>query len=399
MAGRVVILGAGYGGVRCALTLHDRSESGEIEILLVNKHDYHQFVAQLHESAAGMNNRNDIRVPLQEIFAETGVKLIKDTVLRILPADNRIVLEKGSLNYDYLVVGLGSEPEYYNIPGLEQYSLTLRSLNSAKLIRTHIENSFARFKANPGMKHLLTIVIGGAGFTGIELAGEMADWLPELAAEYDIPENIASVINIEAASTILQGYDRELVRKAYDILREKGVRIITDTSIESIDKTRVKLSSGEVIETGTFIWTGGIRANKAVVQAGFQSAVRGRARVNKYLQAVDFPNAYIIGDNAFIFNPETGEVMGPTAQVAIQSGHLAALNILADIRHEDLRVFLPRELGRVVSLGRRVAVGKVGRKYKSTGRVAGLLKEAIKWKYMYSIGGVRLVAKKLLRHD
>jgi len=397
MVKRVVILGAGYAGVRSALTLEAASHRDETEIALVNKHNYHHFMAQLHESAAGVTGNEDMRISLNEIFNETRVKLIKDEILRILPKDNRVILGDGTIDYDYLIVGLGSEPEYFNIPGLEVHSLTLRSLNSAKLIRAHIENSFASFKSNPLRRELLTVVVGGAGFTGIELAGEMADWLPELAKEYDIQKKLVSVINIEAAATILKGYDRKLIENAYEILRNKGIRIITGTAIEGVSESEVKLSSGEVIKTRNFIWTGGIRANRLIAQSGFTTAARGRAKVNCYLQSVEYPNVFMVGDNAFIVNQATGEVMGPTAQVAIQSGRLAALNVLADIRGEGLREFNPREMGRVVSLGRKVAVGKIGREYRTTGRVAGLLKEAIQWKYLFSLGGLRLVAKKLLK--
>ena len=397
MTTRVVVLGAGYAGVRSALTLETESKRNEAEIELVNKHNYHYFMAQLHESATGVGGNEDIRVPLDEVFKDTRVKLIKDIVLRILPGDNRVLLEGGTVTYDYLIIALGSEPEYFSIPGLEQYSFTLRSLNSAKLIRTHIENNFATFKANPLNADLLTIVVGGAGFTGIELAGEIADWVPRLAKEYDIDEKKVSVINIEAASSILKGYDRQLIDKAYQVLQDKGIRIITGIAIESVSETEVRLSDGEVIKTQNFIWTGGIRANKLIAQSGFTCAARGRARVNEHLQSVDYSNVFIVGDNAFICNPSTGEVMGPTAQVAIQSGRMAALNVLAEIRGEDLRVCNPRELGRVVSLGRKSAVGKIGRRYRTTGRVAGLLKDAIQWKYLYSLGGLALVAKKMLR--
>ncbi len=397
MAKRIVILGAGYGGVRCALTLEHEAKKGEVEIILVNKHNYHQFITQLHESAVGLSDERDIRVPLDEIFNGGRVKLIKDEILKIFPRDNSVILEDGNLDYDYLVVGLGSEPEYFEIPGLEQYSLTLRSLNSAKHIKTHIENNFAFYKNHPLHREFLNIVVGGAGFTGIELAGELADWVPSLVQKYDIPKKMVSVTCIEASSSILTGFDRHLVENAYRVLQDKGVRIITDIAIESVTADEVRLANGEVLKSRTFIWTGGMRANNIVSQAGFSAMVRGRAKVNQFLQSVDYPNVYIIGDNAFITNPDTGEVMAPTAQIAIQSGYIAALNILAEIRSESPQIFRPRELGRVISLGRNVAVGKIGKKYKTKGRAAGFLKEAIQWKYLYSIGGLKLVAKKFLK--
>lgn len=279
MAKRVVILGAGYGGVRCGLTLDHEGKKGEVDIVLVNKHNYHQFITQLHESAVGIRDDHDIRVPLDEVFNTERVKLIKDEVIKIFPKENSVVLAEGSLDYDYLVVSLGSEPDYYDIPGLEQYSLTLKSLNSAKLIRTHIENNFAMYKNNPHRRELLNIVVGGAGFTGTELAGEFADWIPELAEKYDIPQSLISVINIEAASSILTGFDKNLVENAYRVLQDKGVRIITNVAIDGVTRNEVRLNNGEVIKTLAFIWTGGMRASKVVAQAGFTSAVRGRAHV------------------------------------------------------------------------------------------------------------------------
>ena len=397
MAKRAVVLGAGYGGVKSALTLAEESRDTETDITLVNKHSYHQFITELHESATGYLDNNDIRVSLEEIFGDTRVKLVKDTVVRIIPRDNKVVMENETLEYDYLVVGLGSEPEYFDIPGLEQHSMTLRSLNSAKLIKARIENNFATYKTNPIKRHLLTVVVGGAGFTGIEMTGEMADWLPQLAEQYDLSAAAYSLICIEASSSILKGSDKHLIDNSYRVLQEKGVRIITGVAIEEVTENEIRLDSGETIKTNAFIWTGGIRANNVVTQAGFAASVRGRASVNKYLQSVDYPNVYLIGDNAFITTPDTGEVMGPTAQVAIQSGHVAALNVLAEIRGTDPVVFHPREMGRVVSLGRKVAVGKIGNKIKPKGRIGGLMKQAIQWKYLYSIGGFRLVAKKFLK--
>lgn len=377
-----VIIGAGYAGVRCALDLARGGGSDELQVVLVNKHNYHQFITQLHEPAAG-GDYEDTRVPLEEIFAGTAVRLYKSTVTAIRPGEDRVQTEAGELHYDYLVVGLGSEPEYYGIPGLEENSLTLRSLNSARVIRTQIENAFARYKADPADASLLTVVIGGAGFTGVELAGELADWLPEL-----------NIINIEAAPDILSGYEADLVREARQVLALKKITFITGTGIKEVRRNEVLLTDGTAVRAATIIWTGGVKASRLVIEAGFKTIARGRAEVNDYLQAAGYPRVYITGDSAFIKNSGTGEVMGPTAQVAIQSGHIAALNILADLHGYGKTVFRPRELGRVTSLGRKVAVGKVGDRFKIKGRPAGLLKNLIKIKYLYSIGGI----PRVLRH-
>lgn len=397
MAKRVVILGAGYGGVRCALTLQNESKQNETGIFVVDKNNYHQFVTQLQESATGLSDDGNVRVPLNEIFDANQLRIINDEVIKIVPQNNMIILKEGSLKYDYLAVGLGSEPEHFDIPGLAQYSLNLRSLNSAKMVKTLIQNNLIRFKDKPVERELLTIVIGGAGFIGVEITNELANWLPVLAEKYDIPENLINIISVEASSTILTGFDRQLIENAYRTLQEKGVRIITDVSIEGVTENEVRLTNGEIIRTRAFLWAGGLRANRVTAQAGFTAAVRGRAKVNKYLQSIDFPNVYIIGDNAFITSPDTEEIMAPTPQLAIQTGYIAARNILAEIRGQNPEVMHPGELGKVILFGRYSAVGKSGTRYKPKRRVGGVLKEAIQWKYLYSIGGFRLVAKKFLK--
>lgn len=398
---RTVILGAGYAGLRAALEL-DRllgvRHPGK-EITLINKHNYHQFITRLHESAArGDTGYEDVRIPLAEILGGRDIRLVKDTVTRLDRNRRQVETEGGAHGYDYLVVSLGSLPEFFDIPGLKEHALTLRSLNTARMVRTHIEGMFARFKnvGDPGERNgLLTFVIGGAGLTGVEVAGELADWVPELCRRYDVDPLEVRIINVEASEDILPGFAPDLVEYARNLLGEKGVRFVTGTRIARVKDTEVRLGSGEVIPTQTVIWAGGIRGNPLMAEAGLTVQGRGRAVVNEYLQSVDDPRIYVTGDSAFTVDPESGRPLAPNAQLAIAQGKVAAYNIYADMKGLPKKRFRPQSVGVLASLGPGKGIGMI-KTVRAKGLTAALAKEMVPMRYLYSLGGIKLLAKKML---
>ncbi|MBX6395726.1 MAG: FAD-dependent oxidoreductase, partial [Alicyclobacillaceae bacterium] len=179
MSKRVVILGAGYGGLVAALKLAKETTPQDAEITLVNKYDYHQLVTQLYEPAAAAKRDSDVRIPLAKLLSGKHIRFVQDVVTKIDPKAKKVTLQTRELEYDYLVVALGSETEYFGIPGMKEHALTLKSVDEARLIRTHIERCFAEYPYDPRPEYL-TFVVGGAGLTGIELVGEIANWLPRL---------------------------------------------------------------------------------------------------------------------------------------------------------------------------------------------------------------------------
>ena len=162
---KIVILGAGYGGVLTALRLQKELNYNEADVTLVNKHDYHYITTHLHMPAAGTDNPENARVSISKLIDEFKIDFVKSTVVQIRPQDKKVILEDGTLSYDYLVIGLGGEPETFGIPGLAENAMSIRSINSVRLIREHIEYQFARFKREPHRTDYLTFVVGGAGFT------------------------------------------------------------------------------------------------------------------------------------------------------------------------------------------------------------------------------------------
>ncbi|GIM44863.1 NADH dehydrogenase [Collibacillus ludicampi] len=385
MAKKVVILGAGYAGLVTALKLNKLASAGDCEIILVNKHDYHQMITQLHESAAGAKSDRDIRIPLASVLKGKNIKFIKDTVEAIDKQAKQVKLKSQVLSYDYLVVSLGSESEYFGIPGLKEYSFSLKSINQARLIRIHIEKCFADYHYDP-TPDKLTFVVGGAGFSGIELVGELADALPKLAEENNIPYERVKLYNVEAAPMILPGFDEELVKVAEHSLKSRGVNFLVGVPIIRVEPGKVHLKNGEIIETQTLVWTGGVRGSQIVIDAGFETEPRGRAKVDEYLRAIGHEDVFIIGDSCFVMNEETGRPYPPTAQIAIQMGENCAANLYASIKGTQKEKFVPNLLGSVASLGRKDAIGKVGKSLKTKGWIAYRIKDMSQVRYLAKIG-------------
>ncbi|MFD2117688.1 NAD(P)/FAD-dependent oxidoreductase [Paenibacillus yanchengensis] len=388
---KIVILGAGYGGVLTALRLQKELNYNEADVTLVNKHDYHYFTTHLHMPAAGTDNPENARVNISKLIDEFKIDFVKSTVVQIRPQDKKVILEDGTLSYDYLVIGLGGEPETFGIPGLAEHAMSIRSINSVRLIREHIEYQFARYKLEPHRTDYLTFVVGGAGFTGIEFIGELADRMPLLCKQYDVDPNLVKIYNVEAAPSALPGFDPELVEYGMDVLAKKGVTFRIGTAIKECTPSGVVVGDNEEIKSATVIWTGGIRGNRLIEEAGFET-MRGRVKISDHLLAPDSDHVYIIGDNSLMFNPE-GRPYPPTAQIAMQQGVVCAHNLVASIRNQPLKEFTFSNKGTVASLGKGEAIGVAfGKKYK--GRVASWLKKAIDIRYLFIIGGIQLVLRK-----
>ena len=389
---KIVILGAGYGGVLTSLRLQKELNYNEADVTLVNKHDYHYITTHLHMPAAGTDNPENARVKISKLIDEFKIDFVKSTVVQIRPQDRKVILEDGTLSYDYLIIGLGGEPETFGIPGMVEHAFNIRSINSVRLIREHIEYQFARFKREPHRTDYLTFVIGGAGFTGIEFIGELADRIPELCKQFDVDQSLVKIINIEAAPTALPGFDPELVEYAMQVLQKKGVTFRIGTAVKECTADGVIVGEGEEIKSQTVIWTGGVRGNRLIEEAGIET-MRGRVKVDEFLRAPGHENVYVLGDNSLVFNPDGGRPYPPTAQIAMQQGVNCAHNLVASIRNQPLKPFVFSNKGAVASLGKGEAIGVAfGKKYK--GRTAAWLKKAIDLRYLFIIGGIPLVLRK-----
>ncbi|ETP68230.1 NADH dehydrogenase [Planococcus glaciei CHR43] len=367
------------------------------DITLINKNEYHYESTWLHEAAAGTLLPEQVRYDIKDVIDSVKTKFVQATVEAIDVKGKKVTTDNGVFTYDYLVIGLGFEGETFGIPGLDKYALSIANVKAARYIREHIEFQFANWSAEEEKDDSrLTIVVGGAGFTGIEFLGELANRVPELCKEYDVPREKVRVVCVEAAPMVLPGFDPELVSYAVGKLESKGIEFSIGTPVVEATPEGVNIKKGddkfEFIKAGTVVWAAGVRGSKLIEESGIEN-MRARVKVEPDLRAPGFSDVFIVGDCALMINEETNRPYPPTAQIAMQQGETVAKNINSLIKGEDTMPFVPDLKGTVCSLGEDDAIGVVFGK-KITGKRASFMKKMIDNRALLLVGGPGLVMKK-----
>ncbi|MCL6515466.1 NAD(P)/FAD-dependent oxidoreductase [Alicyclobacillus sp.] len=388
MSKHVVVLGAGYAGLQAALEARRMLTAEAARITVVNRVPYHQLITELHLPAAGAVEDRHVQLPLDRLLGKKNIDLWIGEVTAIRPDDHAVDLSGGTtLSYDYLVVALGSETEYFGIPGLRENSFTLKSVDDANRIRAHVERCLESYRQTKDRADA-TFVVGGGGLTGIELVGELADAMPGWCARLGIDRGDVRLFCVEAMPTILPGFPEDLVARARQSLEERGVTFLTGQPVVQMDDGIVHLKNGDQIETRTMIWTGGVRGHSLVANSGLAVERRGRALINEYLQSTSHKDVFVIGDSAVWMGPD-GRPFPPTAQLAGQMGAHVGQQLYACIKGGSLEPFEPHLAGTLASLGRRDAIGMVGEKKRRVrGRIAAWLKTGSKLRWLADIGGL-----------
>lgn len=395
----IVILGSGYGGLKVTRRLSDLLKTNkDYHLILINKHNFHIFMTQLHESAIGTSEFENVSVSIPEVLEGRNVEFIKGWVDSIDINAKIVYVNQGKkgIEYTYLIVALGSEPEYYNIPGLKENSMSLRSLYSSLEIRRRIEGILkeALRTKNSEQESQLTFVVGGGGLTGVEFAGELAHQLQKVASQYKLNNGDYKIIMVEGAKELLPGLANDLGEYTHQTLSKMGVDVITEDFIKEVTPSIIHLASGNQINYSLLVWAGGIKGNRILEQSGFEVAARGRVPVNQFLEYTKNQFVYLVGDNALAIDPKTNKPVLPTAQSALHQGELAAYNIYADITNLKKQIYQPASIGTLISIGRGKGLGEV-KTFKIKGSAASWIKELVPIKYRYSLGGVKMIASDL----
>jgi NADH:ubiquinone reductase (H+-translocating) len=383
----IVVIGAGYGGVTAALRLARLFRSSrEFSVHLVDKNPFHTLKTQLHEAAV---HKRGVTIDIGRIIRNQNITFHLGSTTAINLREKTILIGDQPLTFEFLIVALGSQTNFHNIAGLEQYALTLQSASDAEAIyqRISVMCAKASSESDPVLrKEMLRFVVGGGGLSGIELAAELVDHIAQSVKDYHLSASEPEVIVVEAAGDILPASGKELREQVTKRLIEKGVRLLPGTRVVEVSSAGVTLSTGEILRSGTVIWTGGIRIADVAKESGFSIGQSGRILVNEYLQSATQPSVYAIGDNALAINPGTGNPVPAAAQFALQQGRLVADNIHSVVLGKPQRKYVPKVWGEVVSLGRHLAVAWLAlpilRKLAFVGFIASLLKAAIAEKHI-----------------
>ena len=390
-SGPIVVAGAGYAGLHVALRLTARLRGNPaVGLTLVDRHDYHQVITELPRVAGGTRAADAVRIPLQDMLAER-VRFVQTEITGFDLADRRLLTGAGPIGWRRLVLALGSRPNDFAIPGLAERALSLYSASDAERVWAAVSKALTAAAAAPDpeqQRRLATVVVGGGGATGVELASELAEILPEVASGHGLAPDRPAVQLVEAGPTILAGSSVQLIEKAAGILSDLGVQVRTNAVIAAATQEGFQLTDGHLVQGGVFVWAGGVKAPELVADSALPTGHNGRVKVDQYLRVLDHPEIYAAGDLASVVDPRTGHVLPPLAQVALEEGETVARNLDAELSGRPLEAFNFHDKGFVVSVGTRRGVADIAG-ITTGGRLAHLLKDAIEWEYRQSVRHLR----------
>ncbi|KRL14101.1 NAD(P)/FAD-dependent oxidoreductase [Schleiferilactobacillus perolens] len=370
----VLILGAGYAGLRTAKLL--AKHSPQLTVTVVNKNAYHYESTQLHEVAVGTREPADITFSLRQALPKN-VDLIIDEVVKVDREKQQVELAHHEpLSYDYLVNSLGFESETFGIPGAEENGLPLIDIPTALAAREHLEKTLAHFNESHDPNDL-RIIVCGAGFTSIEYLGDLVYHLPALINQYHLPADQIKIDCIEAMPKVLPMFSQDLADYAVHYLESHGVTFHTSTPITAINPGVVE-SKESSFKANTIIWTTGVKGSHVIADSGYDQK-RNRVVVQNNLSVKDHPNEFVIGDVSAVPDPDTGRMYPTTGQIAIAQADVAARNIRALVAGRSLTDFKFHSLGTVCSLGPTNGVAEIFMMghWKLKGHVVGPIKKLV----------------------
>jgi len=389
----ILVLGAGYGGLRAARDLAKNTPAGT-EIDLIDENDKHVEKTALHTIAAGTNRPDAVSFEVRSVLP-SNVNFIKATVSKI-DLDNKTVSfsDHDDISYDYVVVALGFRSEDFGLEGASDNALILQDLDTAKNIYKKINENIANYKNSQDEKDL-SIVVCGAGFTGVEILGELIDTVKILKAKYDVPE--IKVTCLEMATRILPMFDENLASYAVDYLDKNGIKLLTGAKITKIENQAVVYMDGDTekrVEGSTILWTVGVSGSDVIRDSGID-ARRNRVMTTEFLNLEAHPEAYFIGDDSAIIPKGEERPYPTTGQLATAEGAGAAFNISAALNGKDLKPFIYKSMGTVASLGQNHGIAEITDKnLKFKGSFASLLKHLSADRGIMEIAGVKTAIKK-----
>jgi NADH dehydrogenase len=363
---RILILGGGFAGLAAAMELDKRiAGDPDIEVTVVNRENFFLFTPMLHEVAASDLDLTTIVNPARKMLRR--VNFFAGEVLQIDLPGKKVMVAHGfdhhrhTLDYDFLLVGLGSVTNFYGLPGLEERSLTMKSLSDAMRLRNHLIAHLeeADSECCQVKQPLLTFVVAGGGFAGVETLAGINDFVRGAIRSYPrLREEMLRVVLVHPGPFILPELGEKLGRYAEKKLAERKVEIRLNTKVEAFTERGVQLSDGTTIWSNTLVWTAGTSANPLLKDLPC-SKDRGRMVVNEYFEIPGWPNVWALGDCAAVPNPQTGTYHPPTAQHALRQGRTLAGNIIAAIRGGQKQPFRFSTIGQLAAIGRRVGVANI----------------------------------------
>jgi len=364
---RIVILGAGFGGLYAALKLESAlSHLPYAEATLINRENFFLFTPMLHEVAASDVDITHIVNPVRKMLKK--INFFHGEVRGIDLTDKRIQVVHGpthhphEIEYDYLVIALGGITNFYGIHGLREHALTMKSLGDAIHLRNRLIDLLEEADSECAVStrtNLLTVAVAGGGFAGVETIAALSDFLREATKFYrHLSQDLVRAVLIHAGPLILPELGEELGAYAQKELSKRNIVVRTNTKVRGVSEEGLELSDGTVLPAATVIWTAGTSPSPILETLPCQKQ-GGRLIVNEFLEVPGWDGVWALGDCASVTNPRTAKPYPPTAQHAMRQGKTVAKNILAAIRGGTKRPFDYSTIGLLAAIGRRTGVANI----------------------------------------
>jgi NADH:quinone reductase (non-electrogenic) len=366
----VLVLSGGFGGLGAARRLRKSA----VDVVLVEMHNYHTFQPLLYQVATGLLERDSVGHPIRDLFRGQGnVRVHKDRVTAI-DLDGRLArfAELEPLRYDYLVLALGAEVNFFGVEGAAEHALPLYTLPDAVRLKDHILGKWEEADRKPELvgDGALNIVVVGGGPTGVETAGALVElYRGVFRKDYPgLPHDEAKIVLVEAGPELFPMFKPEIRAYTAKALTERGVEVMTGEVVESITRRRVTLKSGTVVKAHTLVWGAGLRGNALARLLGLELERGDRIAVDRELRIPSHPEVYAVGDLAAITDAKTNQVLPQLGSVALQSGEHAGETIARRVAGAETTPFRYRDKGTMAAIGRGAAVVQTlrGRTMKGT---------------------------------
>ncbi len=355
----VVIIGAGFGGLRAARALAKQP----VQVTLIDRNNYHLFQPLLYQVATAGLSPDEIAYPIRAILRnQKNLTFLMDEVISIDRDLQKVETLNTSIDFDYLIVAVGSETNFFRNEEIQKNAFGLKDLQEAQAIRNHILRQFeaANIEENEQIRQaLLTFVVVGGGPTGVEMAGAIAELLRVLKKDYhNIDHQQAQVILLEGLQRLLSHLSPASSEKTLRVLEKKGVQVRLGALVRTFDGNVITLNNNEQIQSKTLIWAAGVKTTALVKEFSGENTPQQRVKVLSTLQIAKNKNIFVIGDAAF-FQDKNGQPLPMVAPVAMQQADLAVKNVMRLLHSKPLLPFEYRDMGSMATIGRNHAVAEL----------------------------------------
>jgi NADH dehydrogenase len=355
---RVLVLGGGFAGIGAAQKL----KKSDVDVVVVDKRDYHTFQPLLYQVATGLLEQPAVGHPIRDLFhGQDNARVHQDEVTSIDLDARRVTFgELDPLSYDYLVLGLGAEVNFFGVEGAADHAFPLYTLADAVRLKNHVLRAWEEADRKPGVIEdgALNVVVVGGGPTGIETAGALAElYNGVFRKDYpDIAPEQATIILVEAGPELFPMFKEDIRAYTEKALAKRGVEVMTGEVVESITPLRITLKSGTVLPAHTLVWGAGLQGNALVQSLGLDLERGNRIGVDEELRIPAHPEVYAVGDIAAINDQKTNQVLPQLGSVALQSGEHAGQTIANRIASKATKPFKYHDKGTMATIGRGSAV-------------------------------------------